>query len=88
MITHTSERKYICNYPGCGKRFGRSDNFAAYYRTHNKTTRSATKLNNKIQSNNCNSISRQVHGNNEIDRFPISMVHNDSVTTDSGLVTW
>ncbi|RIA97948.1 hypothetical protein C1645_871045 [Glomus cerebriforme] len=87
MITHTGERKYTCGYPGCGKRFGRSDNFAAHYRTHNRTTprksRGTVKSKNKIQLDNSNDISRQLHNNNnETNQLPVHMVHNDNSVND------
>ncbi|CAG8634931.1 3146_t:CDS:2, partial [Racocetra fulgida] len=51
MITHTGERKYTCHYPGCGKKFGRSDNFAAHYKTHTKSNQRRSRKSTKILNN-------------------------------------
>ncbi|KAI8874267.1 hypothetical protein GQ42DRAFT_113561, partial [Ramicandelaber brevisporus] len=31
---HQKDRPFVCDYPGCGRSFTRSDNMKQHYRTH------------------------------------------------------
>ncbi len=35
MRIHTGEKPYICNYPGCFKRYSQSSNLTAHEKSHN-----------------------------------------------------
>ena len=59
--THTGEKPYICQYPGCERRFTQSSNLTAHEKTHkemlnkdkdNSNTNNSNSNNNNTNSNN------------------------------------